>query len=74
MNLEARKYHLIEKVMKLKEPELRRVEAFMDEENLDSELEQELTARAIQSEYDISSGKIYTLQEAEERLNRQLGL
>ena len=74
MDIEARKYHIIERIMKLSEPELNKIEAFLEENKLDPQLEKELTARAIQSEKDIKKGNVYTVEEAESRLNKRLGL
>ena len=74
MNIEARKYHLIEQIMRFDEVELRRMEAFMEEKDLDPQIEKALISRAQQSEKDIKEGKVYTLKEAESRINRRLGI
>jgi hypothetical protein len=74
MDIEARKYQLIEQVMKLSEEELKKMEAFLEDLYLDPQLKEKLTKRALQSEKDIKEGRVYTLEEAEARLNKRLGL
>ncbi len=70
MNIEARKYQPIQRIMKLSEAGLNRMEAFLEEKDLDPQIKKELTARALQSEKDIKDGNVYTLEEAETRLNK----
>jgi hypothetical protein len=74
MNIDARKYHLIEQVMQCTEFELDRVEALFEEAKNEAQIEKDLTKRAEQSEKDISEGKVYTIEEADTRLRKRLGL
>jgi len=73
MNIEARKYQVIQQVMKFDETELKQMEDFLDEE-FDHEVEKEMVTRALQSEKDIEEGKVFTIKEAEERIQRRLGV
>lgn len=70
MNIEARKYHLIEKVMKSDEDTIDRMEAFLD--SYDPELERELIGRALEAEEDIKKGNTYSVDEAGAILTRRL--
>lgn len=72
MDLASRKYHLIERVMLLNEKELDKMEALLDKEILDPEIEKAMTQRVLQSEKDIKEGKVYTIEEADSRLNQKL--
>ena len=72
MDLASRKYHLMERVMLLSEKELDKIEALLNQETLDPEVEKTLTERALQSEKDIKEGKLYTIEEANSRLNQKL--
>lgn len=74
MNTEARKYHIIERIMQFNEAELSAMESFLNEENKGPQIEKELMARASQSEKDIVEGKVCTLEEANARLNKRLGV
>ena len=74
MNIEARKYHMIEQIMRFDEAELAGMEAFLEERVIDPQVEKELIARALQSERDIKEGRVYNIDEAEQRINRRLGL
>lgn len=73
MNIEARKYQVIQQVMKFDETELKQMEDFLDEE-FDHEVEREMVTRALQSEKDIEEGKVFTIKEAEERIQQRLGV
>lgn len=73
MDLEARKYHIIEQVMFLTELEINKVEAVLNTTSIDPLVEKELIARALESEEDIKAGKVFTIEEAEARLNQQFG-
>lgn len=73
MNIESRKYHIIERIMKLSEAELNEMETFLEDKDLDPKTEKELTSRAVQSEKDIQEGNIYTLEEAAKRLKKRFG-
>lgn len=70
MNIEARKYHLIERVMKSDEDTIDRIEAFL--ESYDPEIERELTSRALEAEEDIKKGNTYSIEEADAILTRRL--
>ncbi|MFY0602078.1 MAG: hypothetical protein JXR03_20555 [Cyclobacteriaceae bacterium] len=72
MNIEARKYHLIEQVMKFDEVEINRMEALLD--SYDPEIERELIKRARQSEEDIEKGNTHSIEEADAILTRRLSL
>ncbi len=72
MDLASRKYHLIERVMLLNEKELDKMEALLDKEIVDPEIEKAMTQRVLQSEKDIKEGKVYTIEEADSRLNQKL--
>jgi hypothetical protein len=74
MDLASRKYHLIERVMLLNNKELDKVEALLDKEILDPEIEKAMTQRVLQSEKDIKEGKVYTIEEANSRLNQKFNL
>ncbi len=74
MSIQARKYQLIERVMQFTEAELIKLETLLEEVNLDPQIEKDLTARALQSETEIKDGKVYTIKEANERINKRLGL
>lgn len=74
MNIKTRKYHVIERIMQLNEVELDAMESFLEEVKNNPQIKEELMARALQSEKDISEGKVSTLEEANDRLNKQLGL
>lgn len=45
-----------------------------NEIELDPSIEKEMKSRALKSEQDIKEGKVYTIEEAEARLNKRLGL
>ena len=70
MNIEARKYHLIEKVMKSNEDTIDRMEAFL--ESYDPKIEKELISRALEAEEDIKKGNVYSIEEADAILTRRL--
>jgi hypothetical protein len=72
MDLASRKYHLMERVMLLSEKELDKIEALLNKEILDPEVEKAMTERALQSEKDIKEGRVYTVEEANSRLNQKL--
>jgi hypothetical protein len=74
MDLVSRKYHLIERVMLLNEKELDKIETFLNQEILDPEVEKVMTQRALQSEKDIKEGNVYTVDEANSRLNQKFNL
>ncbi len=73
MDLEGRKYHIIEQVMLLTESEIDKVEVVLKNAS-DSLIEQELTARALEAEEDIKEGKVFTIEEAEAKLNQRFGV
>jgi hypothetical protein len=72
MDIASRKYHLMERVMLLSEKELDKMEALLNKEILDPEVQKAMTKRALQSEKDIQEGKVYTIEEADSRLNQKL--
>jgi hypothetical protein len=72
MDIASRKYHLMERVMLLSEKELDKMEALLNKEILDPEVQKAMTKRALQSEKDIQGGKVYTVEEADSRLNQKL--
>lgn len=72
MDLASRKYHLMERVMLLSEKELDKIEALLNKEILDPEAEKAMTERALQSEKDIKEGRVYTVEEANSRLNQKI--
>jgi hypothetical protein len=53
MDIASRKYHLMERVMLLSEKELDKMEALLNKEILDPEVQKAMTKRALQSEKDI---------------------
>ena len=69
MNIESRKYHLIEKVMKFDEDTIDRMEAFL--ESYDPKIEKELISRALEAEEDIKKGNVYSIEEADAILTRR---
>ncbi len=73
MDLAGRKYHLIEQVMLLTESEIDKVEKAVNNAS-NNLIEQKLSARALEAEEDIKEGKVYTLEEAETRLNKRFGV
>ncbi len=60
--------------MLLNNKELDKVEALLDKEILDPEIEKAMTQRVLQSEKDIKEGKVYTIEEANSRLNQKFNL
>jgi hypothetical protein len=50
------------------------VKALFTQEDYDPFVEKEMISRALKSEQDIKAGKVYTLGEAEDRLNERLDL
>jgi len=70
MNIEARKYYLIEKVMNSDEDTIDRMEAFLA--SYDPKVEIELTNRALEAEKDIKYGNVYSIKEADAILTRRL--
>ncbi len=62
----------MERVMLLSEKELEKMEMLLNKEILDPEEEKAMTQRALQSEKDIIEGKVYTIEEADTRLNQKL--
>ena len=74
MSIQTRKYKLIERVMQFNEAELRKLEVLLEEVTLDPKVERDLTARALESEKDIEEGRVFSLKEANDRLNKRLGL
>lgn len=70
MNIEARRYRFIEKVMKFDEATIDRMEAFL--ESYDPEIEKELMSRALEAEEDIKKGNVYNIEEADAILTRRL--
>lgn len=65
MNIEARKYHLIERVMRFDEKELNRIEVFLEEE---SELSASLD-RALQQ---VEEGKVTPHSEVRKKYEKWL--
>lgn len=53
---------------------LEAVKALFTQEDFDPCVEKEMISRALKSEQDIKEGKVYTIDEAEARLNKRLGL
>ena len=53
---------------------LETVRALFTQKDLDPSVEKEMISRALKSEQDIKEGKVYTIEEAEARLNKRLGL
>lgn len=53
---------------------LETVRAMFTQKDLDPSVEKEMISRALKSEQDIKEGKVYTIEEAEARLNKRLGL
>jgi hypothetical protein len=52
---------------------LEKVRALFTQKDLDPSVEKEMISRALKSEQDIKEGKVYTIEEAEARLNKRLG-
>ncbi len=73
MDLEGRKYHIIAQVMLLTESEIDKVEVVLKNAS-DSLIAQELIARALEAEEDIKEGKVFTIEEAEAKLNQRFGV
>ncbi len=42
-------------------------------ENIDPSVEKEMTSRILKSEQDIQEGKVFTIEEAKDRLKKKLG-
>lgn len=75
MNIETRKLHLFEAILSLNnEAIIDRLESVLEEEKLNPETQKIMESRALKSEEDIKAGRVYTLEEAEARLNARLGL
>lgn len=53
---------------------LETVRALFTQKDLDLSVEKEMISRALKSEQDIKEGRVYTIEEAEARLNKRLGL
>ena len=53
---------------------LEAVKALFTQKDLDLTIEKEMISRALKSEQDIKEGKVYTIEEAESRVNKRLGL
>lgn len=53
---------------------LEAVRALFTQKDLDPSIEKEMISRALKSEQDILEGRVYTIEEAEARLNKRLGL
>ena len=53
---------------------LETVRAMFTQKDLDPSVEKEMISRALKSEQDIKEGKVYTIEEAEARLNKRLDL
>ena len=53
---------------------LEAVKALFTQKELDPTIEKEMISRALKSEQDIKEGKLYTIEEAESRINKRLGL
>ena len=75
MNIETRKLHLFEKILSLdNEVILEKLESVLEEEKLNPETQKNMESRALKAEADIKAGRVYTLEEAETRLNARLGI
>jgi hypothetical protein len=75
MNLEARKYSVIEKVMRLDEHQLERIESTLNKEmEIDPVLQKKLTSRALKANEDIKEGRVYSRKEAEAKLQERMGI
>lgn len=53
---------------------LEAVRALFTQKELNPSIEKEMISRALKSEQDIKEGKVYTIEEAEARLNKRLDL
>lgn len=53
---------------------LEAAKALLTQGDFDPSVEKEMVSRALKSEQDIKEGKVYTIEEAEARLNKRLGL
>jgi hypothetical protein len=53
---------------------LETVKALFTQKNFDPSIQEEMISRALKSEQDIKEGKVYTVEEADARLNEHLGL
>lgn len=53
---------------------LKTVRALFTQKDFDPATEKEMMSRALKSEQDIKDGKVFTIEEAEARLNKRLGL
>ena len=53
---------------------LEMAKALLTQGDFDPAIEEEMITRALRSEKDIKEGKVYTVEEAEDRLNKRLEL
>ncbi|MEQ9300323.1 MAG: hypothetical protein RIF33_17250 [Cyclobacteriaceae bacterium] len=53
---------------------LETAKALFTQKDFDPSIEEEMISRALKSEQDIKEGKVYTVEEADARLNERLGL
>lgn len=75
MSLEARKLQLFEEILSINsEVIIEKLEHVLEEEHLDPTVQELMESRALKAEEDIKAGRVYTLEEAEAKLNEQLGL
>jgi len=70
MNIEARKYQIIERVIQSDEVTLDRIESFL--ESYDLQLEKELIASALKSEEDIQLGNTISIDKANHAITNKL--
>ena len=76
MDIQTKKLHLIQEFLAVdSEKVIDELEAVLNRnEVLNSLVQKEMNDRAMLSEEDIKDGKVYTLEEAEARINRRLGI
>lgn len=75
MNIETRKLHLFEAILSLNnEAIIDKLASVLEEEKLSPETQNIMESRALKAEEDIKEGRVYTLEQAETRLNARLGL
>ena len=76
MDIQKKKLHLIQEFLAVdSEKVIDELEAVLNRnEVLNSLVQKEMNDRAMLSEEDIKDGKVYTLEEAEDRINRRLGI
>ena len=75
MSIETRKLHLFEEILSIdNEAILAKLESVLEDERLDPKIQKIMEVRALRAEEDIRAGRLYSIEEAESKLNHRLGL